>query len=193
MLARQCSPGIARTTARWGAGSLNERQWRERCGGHTAAILDVVDGAPDDGEPDDGAPDDGAPDDGAPRRRSASTTERFRDGAPGDGAPHGGAPHDGAPGDGDPGGGDPGDEDPGDVEADCMVSRVRVVGRSLEKSCGPRTTARSRGRQGYDGPGRAAEVQIVDLEARIQDRDAEIPRAAGRARDIHSPRRSTMR
>ena len=74
-----------------------------------------------------------------------------------------------------------------------MVSRVRVVGRSLEKSCGPRTTARSRGRQWYDGPGRAAEVQIVDLEARIQDRDAEIPRAAGRARDIHSPRRSTMR
>ena len=56
---------------------MNERQWRERCGGHTAAILDVVDGAPDDGAPADGAPDDGAPDDGAPRRRSASTTERF--------------------------------------------------------------------------------------------------------------------
>ena len=32
------------------------------------------------------------------------------------------------------------------------------------------------GRQGYDGPGRAAKVQTVDLEARIQDRDAEIPR-----------------
>ena len=56
---------------------MNERQWRERCGGHTAAILDVVDGAPDDGAPADGAPDDGAPDAGAPRRRSASTTERF--------------------------------------------------------------------------------------------------------------------
>ena len=95
-----------------------------------------------------------------------------------DGAPHDGAPGDGDPGDGDPGDGDPGDEDPGDVEADYMVSRVRVVGRSLEKSCGPRTTALSRGRQGYDGPGRAAEVQIVDLEARIQDRDAEIPRFA---------------
>ena len=75
MLAGNCRN--RRGTGRWGAGSLNERQWRERCGGHTAAILDVVDGAPDDGAPADGAPDDGAPDDGAPRRRSASTTERF--------------------------------------------------------------------------------------------------------------------